>query len=130
MEMINCPGRNSEVVIAEGWDQLLLLLFFPFLFFCCSVSDVSAIAEEQITVIIPQLSDKRNEKRDPRELECTGEMAEKKDSIKSPHQIFNELLDSPLSCTDMDLVLLNISKKKRIELTDHHSNPRVATDGT
>lgn len=57
----------------------------------------------------------RGIKRGLRELECTGEMAEKKAIRKLT---FNKSLDSLLCCTRCDLVLFSILKTEIIEITD------------
>ena len=67
----------------------------------------------------------RDIKRELRELECTGDMAEKK--IRKV--TFNKFLDSPLGYTRCDLVLFSIPTE-RIEITEHQSSLSLANGRT
>ena len=94
----------ARTIIPRGFGQNLWLVFH----FVSLLLDPRCECNCQLQSIVTAPSFlARGIKRKPRELECTGDMAEK----KFRKVTFNKFLDSPLGYTRLDLVLFSIQKE-------------------
>lgn len=101
----NCDSRRvgSTTAVFSFFIYFSLLLLGP----SCECNCLL-----QSTVTTPSFLERGMKRR------ISGRWKRRRRSVKQTHQNFNAFPDSPMSCTNEDLILLSIPKTKRTEVTE------------